>query len=688
MKYRREIDGLRAIAVLPVILFHAGFEIFSGGYIGVDVFFVISGYLITTIILKEKTNGTFTIARFYARRARRILPALIVVMLACIPFAWIMLLPSQFADFSESLVAVVLFASNILFWSEHGYFSPAAEVKPLLHTWSLAVEEQYYLFFPVFMIIFWRIGKFNIACLVALCCAASFGLAEYASHYHPIANFFLTPMRAWELLAGSLTAFLLDKRDPKSSNLLSLAGLGMIITAIFIYDSATRWPSAYSLVPVIGTTLIILFTTPSTVTYKILAIRGLVGIGLISYSAYLWHQPLFAFARTQLISEPPQTLMSVLAIATILIAWLSWRYVETPFRHASLKASSNTQHSFAAISLSAVLVGIGLFGFLSHGVPSRIESSILKVLEAKEDANPKRNSCLINDPADTPPPKAECWLNKSPNKSTVILGDSHADSISHELSLALQSFDLNIQQYTYGGCIPISGLRRLDATLSHKCAGYNSAIFDWLSASKNIDTVLLLARWTLYFEGTYFKNEMGAVERDSSGVMFSKHAGVDLNAADGKGPRKMRVRKAIKKHVQALLALGKNVIIVYSIPEAGWNVPETMAKQALARGKLATLDTSLDVFLKRNSSTFHMLASTEHPNLYHFHPHNFLCSEHTRRCLNADENGVYYMDGNHLSNSGARLISKALAETINTAKTTHSRRFSEKSGLGTPQGAN
>ena len=577
--------------------------------------------------------------------------------------------------------------SNILFWSEHGYFSPAAEVKPLLHTWSLAVEEQYYLFFPIFMIILWGIGKFKIACLVSLCAIASFGLAEYASRHHPVANFFLIPTRAWELLVGSLVAFSLDKRSPKPSNLPSLVGLLMIITAIFVYDSTTPWPSAYSLVPVIGASLIILFTSPSTLTYRILETRGLVGIGLKSYSAYLWHQPLFAFARTQLISEPPMTLMSVLAISTLLIAWLSWRYIETPFRPVSLTASVNRQHAIVAASLSAVLLGVRMFGFLSHGAPSRIDPSILNILEAKKDTNPNRSTCLIKDPDDEPPPKLECWLNKSLRRSTVIVGYSHADSIAYELSKALQSFDLNIQQYTYGGCIPIVGLRRPDTAISHKCPGYNSAVFGWLSRSEKIDTVLLLARWTLYFEGTYFKNEMGAVERDSSGIMFSKNAGVDVYGGDTKGNRKKRVRAAIKKYVRKLLAAGKNVIIIYPIPEAGWDVPDMMAKQSLARGNIATLDTSFDMFLQRNADTIQLFASMEHSNLFHFFPHKFLCSEDTRRCVNANEDGIYYTDGNHLNNSGARLFSKALARTIRNVKITHSVQSSENRGVIVPKRA-
>ena len=198
MYYRREIDGLRAVAVLPVILFHAGFELFSGGFVGVDVFFVISGYLITTIIINEMDDGKFSLLNFYERRARRILPALFFVVLCCIPFAWFLLLPSDMKDFSQSLVAVSTFSSNILFWRESGYFDTAAELKPLLHTWSLAVEEQFYILFPLFLMAAWRFGKRAIVWTLIASFAISLAVAHWGAYNKPGDAFFLLPTRAWE----------------------------------------------------------------------------------------------------------------------------------------------------------------------------------------------------------------------------------------------------------------------------------------------------------------------------------------------------------------------------------------------------------------------------------------------------------------------------------------------------------
>jgi peptidoglycan/LPS O-acetylase OafA/YrhL len=244
MDYRREVDGLRAFAVLPVMLFHAGFQGFSGGFVGVDVFFVISGYLITSIIIAELDRGTFSIANFYERRARRILPALFLVMICCIPAAWIYLLPIDMKDFVQSVMAVSLFSSNILFWSESGYFDTASELKPLLHTWSLAVEEQFYVIFPLLLMLLWRSGRKRVLMALGVLLAISLAVAQWAATAQPSAAFFLLPMRGWELLVGALAAFHLSRRDRP---LLPIwvreaggwLGLGLIGWSILVFDQTT-----------------------------------------------------------------------------------------------------------------------------------------------------------------------------------------------------------------------------------------------------------------------------------------------------------------------------------------------------------------------------------------------------------------------------------------------------------------
>lgn len=363
LKKRREIDGLRAVAVLPVMLFHAGFSTFSGGFVGVDVFFVISGYLITTIIVEERLAGNFTLLGFYERRARRILPALYLVILCCLPFAWLWMTPDQTELFGWSVIAVSLFAANILFWRQTGYFAGPAEEMPLLHTWSLAVEEQFYLLFPVFVLLAWRIGLRNLAISIGILAAISLGIAEWGWRFKPIANFYLLPTRAWELLIGSMAAIYLIRRPLTFSHWnqpASLFGLGLVLYAVIVFDSRTPFPSLLALVPVIGTVLIILFATPETLVGRLLSLTPFVGIGLVSYSAYLWHQPLFAFARLRSIDEPDTPLMLVLIALALSLAWVSWRFVENPFRD---KGRISRTGVFAAAPLMAMLlVAVGLFG--------------------------------------------------------------------------------------------------------------------------------------------------------------------------------------------------------------------------------------------------------------------------------------------------------------------------------------
>lgn len=255
MKYRPEIDGLRSVAVLPVILFHAGLGVFSGGYVGVDVFFVISGYLITTIILGQIVEGRFSLLDFYNRRSRRIMPALFLVMGCTIPAAFLLMLPSQFQDFAQSVAAVGIFSSNILFWLESGYFAAAAELKPLLHTWSLAVEEQYYVLFPLLLLGLWRLGARTALMILGAIFAASLIASQILATRAPGANFYLLPSRAWELLAGSLCAIWIMRRGRSGNALLSTLGLALIVASIFIYDSNTPFPSLYALAPVGGTAL-------------------------------------------------------------------------------------------------------------------------------------------------------------------------------------------------------------------------------------------------------------------------------------------------------------------------------------------------------------------------------------------------------------------------------------------------
>ena len=376
MRYRAEIDGLRAVAVIPVILFHAGFAAFGGGFVGVDVFFVISGYLITALLLGDLATGRFSIWAFYDRRARRLLPALFVVLAACLPVAWWWLLPGDLQELLQSVAAVAVFMSNILFWRQSGYFDTAAELKPLLHTWSLAVEEQFYLLFPPALWLAWRLGRRWMVGLIAVVFVVSLAAAQWGALHKPAAAFFLLPTRAWELALGALVACHVAGDGPRRTSPTAAAALGsigllLIVGAVFAYDRHTPFPGLSALVPTIGAILVILFATPDNRVGRLLGSKGLVGIGLISYSAYLWHQPLFAFARLKTVEEARAPTFAALSLVALGLAWLTWRFVERPFRQRG-RFGRPLVFGLAAAG-SASFLAIGMLGFVGDGMPQRFE---------------------------------------------------------------------------------------------------------------------------------------------------------------------------------------------------------------------------------------------------------------------------------------------------------------------------
>jgi len=378
MTYRPEIDGLRAIAVIPVVFFHAGFSTFEGGFVGVDIFFVISGFLITNILLMEMETKTFSFISFYERRARRILPALYFVIFACMPFAWLLLWPTDMVDFSQSMVAVPTFWSNILFWQEASYWDTAGELKPLLHTWSLAVEEQYYILFPIFLVLVWSIRKRWVFFLIVFGALISLAVAHWGAFRSPAATFYLLPTRCWELSLGAgLSCFLLYRKKlvrrvflrRLTNEVLGFLGLVLITYAIVFFNEGTPFPSLFTLVPTIGAACIILSSTKQTVIGKILAVKPLVMVGLMSYSIYLWHQPIFAFTRHIVFPELSSRLYLMLIVGITLLAYLTWKFIEVPFRNKT-KINRKTLCGFAA-AISFFFVAFGLIGVTSDGFKQR-----------------------------------------------------------------------------------------------------------------------------------------------------------------------------------------------------------------------------------------------------------------------------------------------------------------------------
>lgn len=428
MNYRPEIDGLRALAVIPVILFHAGFKSFSGGFVGVDVFFVISGYLITTIIIEDIENSRFNLLNFYERRARRILPALFFIMIVCFPFALVWMLPNQMKDFSQSLMAVSLFVSNVLFWVEDGYFGPNSEEKPLLHTWSLAVEEQFYFLFPIFLIFAWRFGKNKVFWMIFIMTAFSFFLCEnikWGWEEKLVAKFYLAPTRAWELLIGSITAFIIKKNGLKKNNFFAICGLVAIIFSIFVYNESTPFPSIYATLPVFGSALLILYGEKETLVARILSTKIFVGLGLISYSAYLWHQPLFAFTRIRLLKQPPEFLMICLSVFSIFIAFFTWKFIEKPFRNPIFLSRKKIFFSFLLGAVIFILVGLS--GHLSNGFVERFSEEDRKFLG---QINNEKNSEYVVKIFNTL--RMSDWEDGD-KKKVFLVGDSFGQDLTNAI---------------------------------------------------------------------------------------------------------------------------------------------------------------------------------------------------------------------------------------------------------------
>lgn len=479
IQYRSEIDGLRALSVIAVVIYHAKFlfedaVVLSGGYIGVDIFFVISGYLICKIILREALENRFSFSNFYARRARRILPALFVVMAVSLAYAWNIVLPKEMKELSGSALASLAFGSNIWFWLEDSYTAAPSLLKPLLHTWSLSVEEQFYLVFPIMLLV---VVKFKRALLPALLMAAflaSLGYAEYKSYFDNDANFFLIPTRAWELLAGSLLAINelsrgYKVRAPLLIKLMPSLGLAMIIGSFLLFDESTRHPSLLTLVPVFGCVLLIHFTSSAHYSgadtgwvVRALSVRPVRFIGLVSYSFYLWHYPVFAFARIKGDFEGFNDKIEGIAISLV-VAILSYYAIEQPLRN-SKRVGSKTFAGLITVGF-LMLVGASAHIYISNGASYRVPSNISDVVDFNYWSDDKKTTVFSQHPGcwitretyDADDPFRVCRSSEQPDSelpTVFLIGDSHAASLVPGLLDVTRGY-VNVKQRVRQGCLPI-----------------------------------------------------------------------------------------------------------------------------------------------------------------------------------------------------------------------------------------
>ena len=559
-RYRPEIDGLRAIAIIPVIFFHAGFENFQGGFIGVDVFFVISGYLISSIIFRELSAGRFTLKNFYERRARRIIPALFLVLIVSFPMALLWMPPVDMLDFSQSLVAIPLFVANFLFYSESGYFDSIMEVKPLFHTWSLAVEEQFYVLFPLLIIFLWKYKANVIIGITLIIFIASLIAAELFSHSDRMLAFFMLPTRAWELLLGFGVAFIeFHNATPLNKlffkNLLSLFGLTLIVYSVFYFNENTLIPGVYALIPTVGTALIIMFSQDTHVG-RLIGNRYFVGIGLLSYSAYLWHQPLFAFVRIYRFGDTKFGMFASAILITFILAFLTWKFVEKPFRDKSILNLRTVTLSFVISGL--FIVSIGLFGVLSNGFESLYKSRLTETERiffnnAKEISELRNNKSVNNFP--------ECFIKYSESDefyqkfnncfdkngpAVVLMGDSHMGNVKRALS--------KTQKYNF--IVSVSG---------HHCHPYhyydenNISTCDFDNIHKFIKAQKLKISFLIYNQlGSYFLHDEKKDTLNHKSVDYAKKHIMEVDI------------KRINKILKYLNLINSNVKVIWL---ASWIEP-------------------------------------------------------------------------------------------------------------------
>jgi peptidoglycan/LPS O-acetylase OafA/YrhL len=629
LKYRGEIDGLRALAVASVILFHAGVKSFGGGFVGVDVFFVISGYLITTLIISEKQAGKFSLLNFYERRARRILPALFFVALCCIPFAWLWMLPGQQKGFARSLIAVIFFVSNILFSTQQrGYWAPSVDDQPLLHTWSLAVEEQYYLLFPLFIILAWRYGRRAIFIVIAIVAALSLGLAQYESGAHPIANFYILPTRAWEIFIGAAVAMFLGGRaclDHPLDNFLSGLGLFLIVFSVFSFSAGTPFPGVYGLVPTCGAALVILSAGPKTYVNKLLTLRPLVGLGLISYSAYLWHQPIFAFARMRSLYDLGGEQSILLAGLSVFLAWLTWLLIETPFRNGNVFVNDRLR-VITPLAFSVLLL-VGLIGTIFGEFPLRdnVETALELRIRVNQGLSEEcdYNSDFYQKPVCT----------HGANPVLAIWGDSFAMHLVDGIENANPT--LNFVQATRSACGPFIGLSLIDRkdqlSAAQACLSFNRSVLSYLEATPEITDVVVSGKFNQYVGPHDFLTDEGIRSGDSG-----------LATA------------AFEQTIRKLEVLGKRVWVISPPAMSGDQIGGCLIKQSRFGGDIEACAFPVTKHEAYDAGAIEFLRTIQNNGTRVVWLPDFTCS--TDRCAASEEGVFLYRDAGHLSHEGSGWI--------------------------------
>jgi peptidoglycan/LPS O-acetylase OafA/YrhL len=647
--YRADIDGLRCLAVVPVILYHFGIPGFGGGYVGVDIFFVISGYLITGIIEGEIARGDFSILRFYERRVRRILPALFTMLATATVVGFWLLLPADLISFARSAVWTIFFVSNYGFWKETGYFDALASTKPLLHTWSLAVEEQFYLFFPPLLMVLRNWQRPRLLIVMACLTLASLALCLRLVAPHPSLVFFWGPTRVWELGIGAVLALTAVRVHSRAwRELFAGVGLAMILVAVTCFSN-NRPPFMLNLlVPCLGAALLLHTGSagPSTLAARLLGLRPVVFLGVISYSLYLWHWPIFVYRLYVSPHDLRAWDAAPMLLASFLLAALSWRYIERPFRGNSGIFTRARLFQFA--SLAALLLVASSAGlYATNGFAQRLSPRVRKLLAVRADVKPDR--CTTFDLAELrTTPMCEFGSADTRAPKFVLWGDSHAGAIEAGLADWGRRHDFTGQLSEHPGCIPLLGVR---VSPGENCDAINAIEVKKIMAS-DAHVVVLDGLWGLAAEGKIAAEAEAAwaLTDDSSRPGETNH-----------GP----FARGLDRTVKRLAEGGKHVVIIAAVPEVKWSVPEMLAK--IRRfGWTTDIRPSRKVFLARQAfanSQFELMRSRYGATV--IYPDRILCP--TDHCDVEKSGSSLYFDFHHLSIFGATYVISALDGPVTAA---------------------
>ncbi|WP_348970302.1 acyltransferase family protein [Pseudomonas atacamensis] len=641
---RRDIDGLRALAVLPVVLFHFGFNTFSGGFVGVDVFFVISGFLITSILFREISAQRFSFLDFWGRRARRILPALTLVVVVTLALGWLLLTAKDLSDLGRTIRYQSLFISNILFMREDGYFAPASDLKPLLHTWSLAVEEQYYIFFPLMMVLLMRYVRHWRWMLFAVL-LVSFGLNIVYIERRPEFAFFSLPTRAWELLCGAMLAVLpAAKHAPRLwvRQTVGLAGLAAVLLAVFTFDKTTVFPGWAALVPVLGTTALIWSGARGpTLAGQLLSLRPMVWIGLLSYSLYLWHWPIYVYANAISIDgiQPPEALGWIALAATL--AWLSLRFVELPFREKRVFASRSSVLVGGLASI-AVLAVVGSAIRSADGVPQRLSGKALEYAQSREWKAGQTDCmqlstdkaldkvCLVGGDQEVAPTK-------------MFWGDSHTAALLPAIAGNAGRDVHPVWLYSLTACPPI-----IDEHLRQQCKDFNKRNMA-LVLERGIKDVVLAANWSLYIYGR---------EDGDGDKQFL------LDRKDNMAQAEQRLAVGLKAQVAELRAAGVQVWLFKEVPLQHKSFIDRLTTLARIGRSAEGLGRPLNEHLARQqffTSLFGSMSAAD-SGIHVIDPTPLMCKDGL--CMIDVDGHSQYKDADHLSDAGSARLGPLFAPLL------------------------